>query len=148
MTATRNLQAISSALKEVTAPLIGSTVTPIVVFLPLVAIHGVYGTFFRALAINANWRSEAAQQAVIELATNPDKAADAADRISAVDALAYAVRYQVKGVRQDPQMFKALVTLLDDKNEEVRVMASNILAPIRDSDFRGDLGRPERKSPL
>jgi CzcA family heavy metal efflux pump len=45
------LQAIYSALKEVTAPLIGSTVTPIVVFLPLVAIHGVYGTFFRALAI-------------------------------------------------------------------------------------------------
>jgi CzcA family heavy metal efflux pump len=45
------LQAIHSALKEVTAPLIGSTVTPIVVFLPLVAIHGVYGTFFRALAI-------------------------------------------------------------------------------------------------
>ena len=45
------LQAIYSALKEVTPPLIGSTVTPIVVFLPLVAIHGVYGTFFRALAI-------------------------------------------------------------------------------------------------
>jgi len=45
------LQAIHSALKEVMAPLIGSTVTPIVVFLPLVAIHGVYGTFFRALAI-------------------------------------------------------------------------------------------------
>jgi multidrug efflux pump subunit AcrB len=44
-------QAVYSALKEVTAPLIGSTVTPIVVFLPLVAIHGVYGTFFRALAI-------------------------------------------------------------------------------------------------
>jgi CzcA family heavy metal efflux pump len=43
--------AIYTALKEVTAPLIGSTVTPIVVFLPLVAIHGVYGTFFRALAI-------------------------------------------------------------------------------------------------
>ena len=44
-------QAISSALKEVTAPLIGSTVTPIVVFLPLIVIHGVYGTFFRALAV-------------------------------------------------------------------------------------------------
>jgi predicted esterase len=101
----------------------------------------------RALAVNANWRSEAAQQAVIDLATNPDKAVDAADRISAVDALVYAVRYQVKGVRQDPPMFKALVKLLDDKNEEVRVMASNVLAPIRDSDFRGDLGRPERKSP-
>ena len=45
------LQAIYSALREVTAPLIGSTVTPVVVFLPLIAIHGVYGTFFRALAV-------------------------------------------------------------------------------------------------
>jgi HEAT repeat protein len=101
----------------------------------------------RALAVNANWRSEAAQQALIDLATNPDKAVDATDRIGAVDGLVYAVRYQVKGVRQDPPMFTALVKLLDDKNEEVRVMASNILAPIRDGDFRGDLGRPERKTP-
>jgi predicted esterase len=101
----------------------------------------------RALAINANWRSEAAQQALIELAENPGKAVEDTDRISAVDALAYAVRYQVKGVRQDPRMFRALVRLLDDRNEEVRVMASNILAPIRDSGFRGDLGRAERKSP-
>src|SRR5206468_10877649 len=33
------------------APLIGSTLTPIVVFLPLIAITGVTGTFFSALAI-------------------------------------------------------------------------------------------------
>src|SRR6201982_3541568 len=45
------LQAIRSALREITPPLIGSTVTPIVVFLPLVAITGVTGTFFRALAL-------------------------------------------------------------------------------------------------
>ena len=45
------LEAIHSALGEVTAPLIGSTVTPIVVFLPLVVVTGVYGTFFRALAV-------------------------------------------------------------------------------------------------
>ena len=32
-------------------PLIGSTVTPIVVFLPLISITGVTGTFFRALAM-------------------------------------------------------------------------------------------------
>ena len=44
-------QAIHSALKEITVPLIGSTVTPVVVFLPLIAIAGVTGTFFRALAI-------------------------------------------------------------------------------------------------
>jgi multidrug efflux pump subunit AcrB len=45
------LQATSSALKELTVPLIGSTLTPIVVFLPLITITGVTGTFFRALAI-------------------------------------------------------------------------------------------------
>ncbi len=44
-------QAIHSALRELTIPLIGSTVTPIVVFLPLVAVTGVTGSFFRALAV-------------------------------------------------------------------------------------------------
>ena len=43
--------AIRSALRELTAPLIGSTVTPIVVFLPLISTTGVIGSFFRALAI-------------------------------------------------------------------------------------------------
>jgi CzcA family heavy metal efflux pump len=45
------IQAIQNALKEITVPLIGSTVTPVVVFLPLISIAGVTGTFFRALAI-------------------------------------------------------------------------------------------------
>ena len=45
------LQAIRSALSEITTPLIGSTITPIVVFLPLVAVTGVTGVFFRALAV-------------------------------------------------------------------------------------------------
>jgi CzcA family heavy metal efflux pump len=45
------LQAIHSALGEITVPLIGSTVTPVVVFLPLISITGVTGTFFRALAV-------------------------------------------------------------------------------------------------
>ncbi len=44
-------QAIRSALREIIVPLIGSTVTPIVVFLPLISITGVDGTFFRALAM-------------------------------------------------------------------------------------------------
>ena len=38
-------------MKELTVPLIGSTLTPIVVFLPLITITGVTGTFFSALAI-------------------------------------------------------------------------------------------------
>jgi len=48
------IQAIHSALREITAPLVGSTITPIVVFLPLIAITGVTGVFFRALAITVS----------------------------------------------------------------------------------------------
>ncbi|MGE5245810.1 MAG: efflux RND transporter permease subunit [Betaproteobacteria bacterium] len=44
-------EAVRRALDELTIPLVGSTITPIVVFLPLVAITGVIGVFFRALAI-------------------------------------------------------------------------------------------------
>jgi CzcA family heavy metal efflux pump len=39
------------ALREIAVPLVGSTVTPVVVFLPLVSVTGVTGSFFRALAI-------------------------------------------------------------------------------------------------
>jgi CzcA family heavy metal efflux pump len=45
------LDAISSALREITTPLVFSTITPIVVFVPLIATTGVTGVFFRALAI-------------------------------------------------------------------------------------------------
>ncbi len=45
------LEAVQRALHELTVPLIGSTITPIVVFLPLIAITGVTGVFFRALAV-------------------------------------------------------------------------------------------------
>ena len=43
--------AIRSAIAEIRVPLVGSTITPIVVFLPLISITGVTGTFFRALAV-------------------------------------------------------------------------------------------------
>jgi hypothetical protein len=81
----------------------------------------------RALAMNANWRSQAAQHALIQLATNTS--ADLNDRISAVDAIGYAVRLQVRGVRQDPPLFQALVALLADKAEPIRASANAILAP-------------------
>jgi multidrug efflux pump subunit AcrB len=45
------MEAIRSALKEITVPLIGSTITPVVVFIPLIVITGVTGVFFRALAV-------------------------------------------------------------------------------------------------
>src|SRR6202048_3412949 len=44
-------EAIRSAIREIRVPLVGSTLTPIVVFLPLISITGVTGTFFRALAV-------------------------------------------------------------------------------------------------
>ena len=45
------VQAVRKALHEISRPLIGSTITPVVVFLPLIAVTGVTGSFFRALAI-------------------------------------------------------------------------------------------------
>ena len=45
------VEAVRKALHEISRPLIGSTVTPVVVFLPLIAVTGVTGSFFRALAI-------------------------------------------------------------------------------------------------
>jgi multidrug efflux pump subunit AcrB len=44
-------EAVRKALKEITTPLVFSTITPVVVFLPLVSVSGVTGSFFRALAI-------------------------------------------------------------------------------------------------
>ncbi len=43
--------AVRSALSEITTPLIFSTLTPVVVFLPLISVTGVTGSFFRALAV-------------------------------------------------------------------------------------------------
>jgi CzcA family heavy metal efflux pump len=44
-------EAIPNALSEIRVPLLGSTFTPIVVFLPLISITGVTGVFFRSLAV-------------------------------------------------------------------------------------------------
>jgi multidrug efflux pump subunit AcrB len=45
------VDAVRSALREITTPLVFSTITPIVVFLPLIGVTGLTGVFFRALAI-------------------------------------------------------------------------------------------------
>ncbi len=45
------VQAVRKAIAEVTRPLFFSTITPVVVFLPLIAVTGVTGSFFRALAV-------------------------------------------------------------------------------------------------
>src|SRR5882672_5119657 len=43
--------AVQSAITEITVPIIGSTITPVVVFLPLTLLTGVTGVFFRSLAL-------------------------------------------------------------------------------------------------
>jgi CzcA family heavy metal efflux pump len=43
--------AVRKALHELATPLVFSTITPVVVFLPLISVTGVTGTFFRALAV-------------------------------------------------------------------------------------------------
>jgi TPR repeat protein len=101
----------------------------------------------QALGMYANWRYPAAQSALIQLAT--DKSADPFDRVNATDALGYAVRLQVKGVRQDPAMFRALVALLQDKEEPVRSAANLSLAPAWEPAPAGSTpaGSPRRRSP-
>ncbi|HSB12516.1 MAG TPA: efflux RND transporter permease subunit [Blastocatellia bacterium] len=43
--------AVQKAVSEITVPIIGSTITPVVVFLPLTLLTGVTGVFFRSLAL-------------------------------------------------------------------------------------------------
>jgi CzcA family heavy metal efflux pump len=45
------VESVRKALRELMVPLIGSTITPVVVFLPLISVTGVTGSFFRALAV-------------------------------------------------------------------------------------------------
>lgn len=46
----RRREAIQAAIGEIFRPLVGSTLTPVVVFLPLAFLDGITGVFFRALA--------------------------------------------------------------------------------------------------
>ena len=45
------LEAIQAAIGEIFRPLVGSTLTPVVVFIPLAFLDGIAGVFFRALAL-------------------------------------------------------------------------------------------------
>jgi CzcA family heavy metal efflux pump len=45
------LEAVGKSAREITGPLVGSTLTPVVVFIPLTFIEGIQGVFFRALAV-------------------------------------------------------------------------------------------------
>src|SRR5581483_7753323 len=43
--------AVQRAIAEISGPIVGSTITPVVVFLPLALLTGVTGVFFRSLAL-------------------------------------------------------------------------------------------------
>ncbi len=45
------LEGVQEAMSEIFAPLVASTLTPVVVFLPLAFLVGITGVFFRALAL-------------------------------------------------------------------------------------------------
>lgn len=47
----QRLEAVTQALHEILRPLLASTLTPVVVFIPLAFLDGVAGVFFRALAL-------------------------------------------------------------------------------------------------
>ncbi|HEY2459867.1 MAG TPA: efflux RND transporter permease subunit [Candidatus Acidoferrum sp.] len=82
------VKAIQNALQEMTVPLVGSTITPIVVFLPLISITGVTGSFFRALAVTMtvslftslllalSWTPTLSQYFVRRKDTTPDDASE------------------------------------------------------------------------
>jgi CzcA family heavy metal efflux pump len=44
-------EAVTAGINEIFRPLVGSTLTPVVVFLPLAFLRGITGVFFRALAM-------------------------------------------------------------------------------------------------
>src|SRR5207249_7027504 len=51
MSGASSVDAIREAIREIGLPLLGSTLTPVVVFIPLAFLDGVPGVFFRSLAL-------------------------------------------------------------------------------------------------
>ncbi|HEX7485445.1 MAG TPA: efflux RND transporter permease subunit [Vicinamibacterales bacterium] len=51
LTGMTRLSAVQEAINEIFRPLVGSTLTPVVVFIPLAFLEGITGVFFRALAL-------------------------------------------------------------------------------------------------
>src|SRR5207245_5561446 len=47
----RRREAVQAGLGEIIVPIVGSTLTPVVVFIPLAFLEGISGVFFRALAL-------------------------------------------------------------------------------------------------
>ncbi len=58
------------------------------------------------------------------------------------------MKFQVRGVYQDPPMFRALVTLLDDEDATIRTTAWTALKSIQESTYSPDDPKPKRESAL
>ncbi len=93
----RSHLAVSDAMAGVLLPLVGSTLTPVVVFLPLAFLDGITGVFFRALALTmvsallcslllAVTFTPALASVVLEPESAPAEEASALDWIAAVYA--------------------------------------------------------------
>ena len=99
------IEAIRSALKEITVPLIGSTITPVVVFIPLIVITGVTGVFFRALAVTmtaalltslvlaVTWTPTLSQYLIRGTRTREEESAEVGEDVAATDLLAAEERH-------------------------------------------------------
>ena len=98
----------------------------------------------QALGVQANWRLLPAQDALCQAAT--DKNWDIAERGLAVDAIGVGVKMQVRGFYQDPQLFRALVALLDDDDGGLRAKAFAILSPIPTSMYSPEATSDQRKA--
>jgi len=104
-------EAIQSALREILVPLIGSTITPIVVFLPLISITGVTGTFFRAFAITVatalltslalalTWTPTLSHYLLRRKGGERAESADVHGHVSATGFMAGVVRVYVRALR-------------------------------------------------
>src|SRR5262249_31924846 len=66
----------------------------------------------RALTPYADWRYQPAHKALIAKA--PDKSAALYARVDAADGIAQAIKLQATGLKQDPPMFRALVSMLKE----------------------------------
>jgi len=100
------------------------------------ASSAVRTTTLQTLGLLANYRYMPAQNALIATAT--DTAWDLTERGLAVDGIGVAVKLQIGGAFQDPPLFKALVTLLDDADLTLRTKAFAILSPIMMSGYKPD----------
>lgn len=123
------LEAIRSALSEITVPLIGSTITPIVVFVPLIGISGVTGLFFRALAITVS----------VSLATSLVLALTWTPTLSQ-----YFIRgpkHQTEGSGEETSEAPAASRTRDDVSERTRELSREELEHAEEAALSGSLRR-------